>query len=67
LPPNEPPDPPASDSRRTALFGLIFVAVLVVGALLLWHVLRDVSAVQDCAMSGRTNCAPISATPADSR
>jgi hypothetical protein len=50
----EPPDPP-----RKALLALLFVAVLVVGGLLLTQVLRHMSQLQDCVMSGRTNCAPI--------
>jgi hypothetical protein len=57
--PHHAPEPP---SRRGAVIGLIVVIVLVVGGLLLTHVLRDMSDIQDCAMSGRTNCAPIDST-----
>jgi hypothetical protein len=57
--PHNAPDP---QSRRGAVIGLIVVIVLVVGGLLLTHVLRDMSDIQDCAMSGRTNCAPIDST-----
>jgi hypothetical protein len=46
------------DRRRAALM-LVFVLLLVIGGLALVHVLRNMSAIQDCAMSGRTNCAPI--------
>lgn len=46
------------DRRRAALM-LLFVLVLVLGGLALVHVLRNMSQIQDCAMSGRTNCAPI--------
>jgi hypothetical protein len=53
---------PDTGSRRGAVIGLIFLIVLVLGGLVLTHVLRDVSELQDCAMSGRTNCAPIDAT-----
>jgi hypothetical protein len=49
-----PPDP-----RRTAAIGLIVTVLLVIVGLLLIHVLRDMSKVQDCVMQGRTNCAPI--------
>jgi hypothetical protein len=49
-----PPDP-----RRTAMIGLVIIVVLVIGGLFLTHVLRDMSNLQDCAMQGRTNCAPI--------
>jgi hypothetical protein len=59
-----PPDVPTPDPRRRAVIGLIVVSALVVGGLLLVHALRDMSRIQDCAMSGRTNCAPIDAPPA---
>lgn len=41
------------------MIGLIIVLLLVVGGLFLVHVLHHMSQIQDCAMSGRTNCAPI--------
>ena len=52
-------NPQAPDSRRGAMVGLLIVLGLIVGGLFLVHVLRNMSQVQDCAMSGRTNCAPI--------
>ena len=52
---NEPP----SDPRRTTLIALGFVAVLVIGGLFLAHELRKMSQIQDCALQGRSNCAPI--------
>ena len=52
-------DPP--DDRRNALIGLGVVLLLVVAGWLLVHWIRDTSRVQDCVMSGRTNCAPIEA------
>jgi hypothetical protein len=55
----DPQPPPDRDERSGALFGLIFALALVLGGLLLWHILHRVSALQDCVMSGRTNCAPI--------
>ncbi len=55
----DPQEPPGRDGRSTALFGLIFALALVLGGLLLWHILHGASAIQDCVMSGRTNCAPI--------
>jgi hypothetical protein len=58
----EVPEPP--DPRRKALLGLVFVLLLIVGGLLLTNVLRHVSQLQDCAMSGRSNCAPIDSTTA---
>jgi hypothetical protein len=47
------------DPRRTAAIGLVVIVFLVIVGLFLIHVLRDMSKVQDCAMQGRTNCAPI--------
>jgi hypothetical protein len=55
-PPDEPEVP---DSRRGALIGFGLVLLLIVGGLVLAHVLRGTAQVQDCVMSGRTNCAPI--------
>ena len=63
--PEEPdvPDPPERDNarpeagaRRGALAGLILVLLLVAGGLLLTRVLRGMSQLQDCALSGRSNC-----------
>jgi hypothetical protein len=59
-----PPDAPAPDPRRRAVIGLVVVIVLVVGGLLLVRALQNMSRIQDCAMSGRTNCAPIDAPSA---
>jgi hypothetical protein len=56
-----PPEPPPPDGRRGALIGLIVIALLVVGGLILAHVLHDSARLQDCVLSGRTNCAPIEA------
>ena len=46
-------------NRRGALIGLVVIVVLVLGGLWISHVLRGASAIQDCVMSGRTNCAPV--------
>jgi hypothetical protein len=59
-----PPDVPTPDPRRRAVIGLVVVIALVVGGLFLVRVLQNMSRIQDCAMSGRTNCAPIDASPA---
>lgn len=56
---DEPRDRRAPDPRWPALVGLLIAVLLVVGGLLLVHVLGRVSKLQDCVMSGRTNCAPI--------
>lgn len=49
--------PPAS--RRAAVTGLLVVLGLIVVGLILVKILGDAGRMQDCAMSGRTNCAPI--------
>jgi hypothetical protein len=50
----ETPDTP--NTRRGALVGLVIILLLVAGGLLLTHVLRGMSQLQDCALSGRSNC-----------
>jgi hypothetical protein len=42
--------------RRGALAGLVLVLLLVAGGLLLTRVLRGMAQLQDCALSGRSNC-----------
>jgi hypothetical protein len=54
---------PDRDPRWMALLRLVLVAALVVGALFIVRELRGVSQLQDCLMSGRTNCAPIDTKP----
>jgi hypothetical protein len=58
----DPEGPRDPDSRRGAVIGLIVTVVLVLLGLFLAHVLRNMSRLQDCVMSGRTNCAPIDAS-----
>lgn len=48
-------------SRRRSLIGLAVVVALFVVALLLVRELYRSEKLQDCLMSGRTNCAPIEA------
>jgi hypothetical protein len=55
--PNEPDDD--SGSRRGALIGLVVTALLVVAGYYLMTVLREQGKVEDCLMSGRSNCAPL--------
>ena len=53
----EPPDPGREpDSRRPALIGLLVVAALVVAAYYLVTALRENANLEDCLMSGRSNC-----------
>jgi hypothetical protein len=59
--PNEPDEP---DSRRGALIGLLITVVLVVAAYYLLTALREKGKLEDCLMSGRSNCAPIDTGPA---
>jgi hypothetical protein len=60
--PLQPDDPQSRDPRRAALLGLLLILVLVGGGLYLAHVLHGAGQIQDCVMSGRTNCAPIEPT-----
>jgi hypothetical protein len=53
------PKPQQPDSRRAALVGMLVALLLVTLGLILVKKLRDVGRLQDCVMSGRTNCAPI--------
>jgi hypothetical protein len=50
---------PAPDPRRGALVGLAVILILLAAGMVLVHILRGTSRIQDCVMSGRTNCAPI--------
>jgi hypothetical protein len=64
---DEPENRRARDPRWPALLGLLVTVLLVLGGVLLIHVLGRVSRLQDCVMSGRTNCAPIDPASADGR
>jgi len=54
LPEREPQRPPTS--RRAALIGLAMIVILVVAGLTLTHILAGMARLQDCALSGRSNC-----------
>ena len=45
--------------RRTHLIALVAIVLLILGGLWLTNVLRATSNIQDCVMSGRTNCVRI--------
>jgi uncharacterized membrane protein len=48
------------EARRTAaLMGFIVVLVLAIAGLLLMRELAKKSRLEDCLMSGRSNCAPL--------
>jgi hypothetical protein len=55
--PNDQDD--GDGNRRGALIGLVITALLVVGGYYLMTVLRHQGQVEDCLMSGRSNCAPL--------
>ena len=46
-------------NRRGAIAGLVIAVVLLAAGLWLAHALTGTSRMQDCLMSGRTNCNPI--------
>ena len=48
-------------SNRGAVIALVVLVLLVLGGLWLSRALRADSQIQDCVMSGRTNCAPLAA------
>ena len=54
-------DPEQSGSRRPAIAGLLIAVVLLVVGLWLARELTASSKMQDCLMSGRSNCAIITA------
>jgi hypothetical protein len=60
-----PDDDGRGGARRRigALFGLALIVLLAVAAAYLVQALRRESQLEDCLLSGRTNCAPI-AVPA---
>ena len=50
------PEPEQDGSQRRALAGLAIAVVLLLAGLWLAHELTAASKMQDCLMSGRTNC-----------
>jgi hypothetical protein len=54
--PEDPREPP---SRRAAVVGLLVALALIVLGLVLVKLLGHSTRLEDCALSGRTNCAPI--------
>jgi hypothetical protein len=49
-------EPDGGDDRRGAIAGLIIAVVLLAVGVWLAHDLTAASKMQDCVMSGRTNC-----------
>lgn len=54
--PGAPPKPQSGDSRLGAIAGLIIAVVIIGVGLWLARDLTAASKLQDCVMSGRTNC-----------
>lgn len=63
--PEPPGDPRTPAPRRAAVLGLLAALLLIVLGLVLVRVLRDSGRLEDCELSGRTNCAPIEAPNGD--
>ena len=59
----QPPEPRQPDPRRAALVGMLVALLLIIVGLILVKKLGDAARLQDCVMSGRTNCAPIDTAP----
>ncbi len=56
-------DEETDERRRAALIGLIIVLALAIAGVVLIRDLGAESKLEDCLMSGRTNCAPIEMPP----
>jgi hypothetical protein len=54
--PREPDPGPAPTTRRAALIGLAVVLILMLAVFSLTHTLGGSARLQDCALSGRSNC-----------
>jgi hypothetical protein len=54
--PGPRPGPKGGDSRRGAIAGLLIAIVLLTVGIWLARDLTAASKLQDCVMSGRTNC-----------
>jgi hypothetical protein len=59
----EDEDREADDRRTAALMGLVIVLSLAIAGVVLVRDLGAESKLEDCLMSGRTNCAPIDLPP----
>lgn len=57
--PEPDPDPEPDGNRPGAVVGLVIAAVLLAVGLWLARELKSASQIQDCVMSGRSNCQPI--------
>jgi len=60
---SNPDEDEPNDRRSAGLIGIIVILVLAILAVVLVRELGRQSKMQDCLMSGRTNCAPIEPSP----
>jgi hypothetical protein len=56
-------EPQGGDNRRGAVVGLVIAVVLLAVGIWLARELSSASRLQDCVMSGRTNCNVIEPEP----
>lgn len=56
---SEAPDPQPPNDPRKAMLVLVIVAAIAAAAWLVAKRMMADFAIQDCVMSGRSNCAPI--------
>lgn len=54
-----PDEDPGRASRRGTLIAVVVLLVLAVGGWWIANRLHQMSALQDCVMQGRRNCAPV--------
>ncbi len=55
----QPEEEDETGAPRGPLIALIVVVLLIVGGLWLTREIHNMDAIQDCASSGRSNCAPV--------
>ena len=60
---SEQHDDEPEPSRRGAVVAVAVIVVAILAVIFVVRQLHQASVIQDCVMSGRTNCAPIQ-TPA---
>jgi len=60
---SEQHDDEPQPSRRGAIVAIAVIAVAILAVIFVMHQLHQASVIQDCVMSGRTNCAQIQAPP----
>lgn len=58
---SEQDDDEPQPSRRGAIVAVAVIAVAILAVIFVMRQLHQASVVQDCVMSGRTNCAQIQA------